>query len=249
MDPLLKAQLEQQKVAEGSTVSESSSAGAGDGASTDVAERGCRPFTYRIDDSRLDGRPCLVLEYATTGCTGGDALWGPVLGASDYLTPSNHLALPVDHPVPAVSRLANIDDASQACATRSARLSQAYSSGWARSAPRAVCATAVRPSLALGHPCNHGLRLALPQGSTCTHVTWIMQCLAELDPRAPLVRLSCHRALCSCACRRERHGVSEARACTPYAHQARRQRLTERQSDLPNLTCDCRGARCMQSRN
>jgi len=85
MDPLLKAQLEQQKVAEGSTVSESSSAGAGDGASTDVAERGCRPFTYRIDDSRLDGRPCLVLEYATTGCTGGDALWGPVLGMRDEI--------------------------------------------------------------------------------------------------------------------------------------------------------------------
>merc|ERR1712094_87796 len=42
-----------------------------------------RGFAARVDDSALDGRPCLVLDYADASC--GDMVWGRVLGMRDEL--------------------------------------------------------------------------------------------------------------------------------------------------------------------
>ena len=48
-------------------------------------EVSCRSFTYAIEPSRLDGKPCLVLDYAAGGEGAGDTLWGRVLGMRDEL--------------------------------------------------------------------------------------------------------------------------------------------------------------------
>ena len=45
-----------------------------------------RPFEARIEASRLDGRPALVLDYAAARRGGvADLLWGPLLGMRDEL--------------------------------------------------------------------------------------------------------------------------------------------------------------------
>jgi len=47
-------------------------------------EVSCRPFTARLDMSRLDGRPALILEYSQ-GESLADFFWGRVLGMRDEL--------------------------------------------------------------------------------------------------------------------------------------------------------------------
>ena len=44
-----------------------------------------RSFEARLENSRLDGRPALVLDYGAKGEGVGDALWGRVLGMRDEL--------------------------------------------------------------------------------------------------------------------------------------------------------------------
>ena len=44
-----------------------------------------RGFAARIEPSRLDGKPALVLDYGAGGAGAADALWGKVLGMRDEL--------------------------------------------------------------------------------------------------------------------------------------------------------------------
>lgn len=48
-------------------------------------ERRLLPFAARIEPSRLDGRPALVLDYAVGGRGLADGLWGRVMGMRDEL--------------------------------------------------------------------------------------------------------------------------------------------------------------------
>jgi len=96
IDPLMREMIEEAEgfsLEEGAkrAAAERAAATARDLASADDAaadgaggctERRLRPFTARIDASRLDGRPALVLEYSEGGGA-VDAFWGRLLGMRD----------------------------------------------------------------------------------------------------------------------------------------------------------------------
>ena len=86
-DPLLAEQLKSggalASKARGGSKAE---AAASPGADGDAGEVLARPFEARIEASRLDGRPALVLDYAAARRGGvADLLWGPLLGMRDEL--------------------------------------------------------------------------------------------------------------------------------------------------------------------
>ena len=54
-------------------------------ASVGEEERRSLAFTARVDASRLDGRPALILEYPNKGTGAGDSFWGRTLGMRDEL--------------------------------------------------------------------------------------------------------------------------------------------------------------------
>ena len=82
MDPLLRAQLDEKKAAIGPKDIQRP---IGTTANAALPEGACRPFELKIEASRLDGQPCLVLDYGVSGEGLGDALWGGVLGMRDEI--------------------------------------------------------------------------------------------------------------------------------------------------------------------
>ena len=86
-DPLLAEQLKSGgALASKGRGGRKAEAAASPGADGDAGEVLARPFEARIEASRLDGRPALVLDYAAARRGGvADLLWGPLLGMRDEL--------------------------------------------------------------------------------------------------------------------------------------------------------------------
>ena len=93
IDPPLREQIESSEglsLEEGASRAADERAAAVAAASAAVAsvgeeERRSLAFTARVDASRLDGRPALILEYSNKGTGAGDSFWGSTLGMRDEL--------------------------------------------------------------------------------------------------------------------------------------------------------------------
>lgn len=85
-DPLMQEQMKAERTAaerEADQADAAADAAAyAESAGEEVRKRG---FAARIEPSRLDGKPALVLDYGAGGAGAADALWGKVLGMRDEL--------------------------------------------------------------------------------------------------------------------------------------------------------------------